>query len=275
MSLIRLIASLMICVFLTLPGRAEQVSILQPSLFGGSTPITSGVRPITGGGQPLLIQGQPLIQARTTAPESSAPMTQASLFIGQSGTSLLAPYPARERRRPVAAPAPRPLQPGPRRANTAAGQVLDLIAEAEAGRAGYDAVQHGARVRPAKLPTQMTLQEVYDWIAATPGQPHAIGRYQFIPSTLKRLVAIIGAQPTDQFSPALQDRLADQLLAEAGLAQFQAGELPRHAFMNNLAKIWAGLPNSTGKSHYHGYAGNRATMTWAHFDTQMARIFAG
>ncbi len=72
-----------------------------------------------------------------------------------------------------------------------------------------------------------------------------------------------------------QDKLADQLLAEAGLARFQAGELTRHGFMNNLAKIWAGLPNSSGKSHYHGVAGNRATMTWAHFDTHMARIFAG
>jgi hypothetical protein len=45
--------------------------------------------------------------------------------------------------------------------------------------------------------------------------------------------------------------------------------------MNNLAKIWAGLPNSTGKSHYHGYAGNQATMTWARFDAEMAMIFPG
>ena len=274
MSLIRWIA-LVILTLLPLPVASQGVSILQASLFGGGQPLLTSAQPMLPTAQPMIISGQPLIEARASAPEDSAGRSVASLFIGSTGTSLLAPYPARTRRTPEAPPVARTDIIGPRRAATQSGMVLDLIAQAEAGRAGYDAVQHGARVRPAKLPTQMTLQEVYDWIAATPGQPHAIGRYQFIPSTLKRLVAIVGAQPTDRFSPALQDRLADQLLAEAGLHQFQAGELPRHAFMNNLAKIWAGLPNSTGKSHYHGYAGNRATMTWAHFDTQMARIFAG
>ena len=34
----------------------------------------------------------------------------------------------------------------------------------------------------------MTLDEIFAWIAATPGQPHAIGRYQFIPDTLRMLV---------------------------------------------------------------------------------------
>ena len=60
-----------------------------------------------------------------------------------------------------------------------------------------------------------------------------------------------------------------------GLTAFREGVMTRTAFMNNIAKIWAGLPNSSGRSHYHGYAGNRATMTWAHFEGQMARIFPG
>jgi hypothetical protein len=42
--------------------------------------------------------------------------------------------------------------------------------------------------------------------------------------------------------------------------------------MNNMAKIWAGLPTSNGKSHYDGYAGNKAMVTWARFDAVMARI---
>ncbi|MEL6452578.1 MAG: hypothetical protein AAFQ19_15075, partial [Pseudomonadota bacterium] len=105
-------------------------------------------------------------------------------------------------------------------------------------------------------------------------QPHAIGRYQFIPPTLRRLVRQAGIPPKTRFSPQVQDRLADILLAEAGLHAFLAGDMGRTGFMNNLAKIWAGLPNDTGRSHYHGYAGNKATMTWAHFDDHMARIFA-
>ncbi|KIN72376.1 lysozyme family protein [Sulfitobacter guttiformis] len=147
-----------------------------------------------------------------------------------------------------------------------------LIQEAESRRDGYDAVQHGARIKPRKRPTQMTLAEIFQWIEATPNQPHAIGRYQFIPSTLRRVVTEVGAKPSQRFTAALQDRLADVLLMEAGLNRFQAGALDRKGFMNNLAKIWAGLPNSTGKSHYDGYAGNKASVSWARFDAVMTRV---
>lgn len=150
-----------------------------------------------------------------------------------------------------------------------------LIEEAESRRDGYDAVQHGARIKPAKQPTQMTLAEIFEWIAATPGQPHAIGRYQFIPVTLRRVMVKANIAPSQRFSPQVQDRLADVLLAEAGLHRFLSGALERQAFMNNMAKIWAGLPNSTGRSHYDGYAGNKAAISWARFDTVMAQISPG
>jgi muramidase (phage lysozyme) len=119
----------------------------------------------------------------------------------------------------------------------------------------------------------MTLAEINAWIDATPGQPHAIGRYQFIPATLRRLVRDAGLGSGTVFTPRIQDQLADMLLAEAGLNAFLDGALPQMSFMNNLAKIWAGLPNSSGRSHYHGYAGNKATMTWTHFRAEMDRIF--
>ena len=147
----------------------------------------------------------------------------------------------------------------------------EIIGQAESRRDGYDAVQHGARVRPPRAPTRMTLGEIYAWIDATPGQPHAIGRYQFIPKTLRRVAARVGAGPGERFTPALQDRLADVLLAEAGLHQFRAGALPREAFMLNLAKIWAGLPTRSGRSYYDGYAGNAASISWAAFEAAMLR----
>ena len=147
-----------------------------------------------------------------------------------------------------------------------------LIQEAESRRDGYDAVQHGARIKPSKRPTQMTLTEIFEWIAEPPNQPHAIGRYQFIPTTLRRVVNKVGAKPSDKFRPALQDELADVLLMEVGLNRFRAGVLDQTGFMNNLAKIWAGLPNSTGRSHYDGYAGNKASVSWARFDAVMTRI---
>jgi len=152
-------------------------------------------------------------------------------------------------------------------------RLLSLIALAEAGSAGYDAVQHGARVRPTKPPTRMTLGEIYAWIDATPGQPHAIGRYQFIPDTLRRVAGLRGYGPETPFTPEVQDSLALVLLEDAGLAEFQAGRMERDRFMHNLARIWAGLPLPNGRSYYDGYAGNKATITWATFAGGMARIW--
>ena len=194
----------------------------------------------------------------------------ASLFAGESRGTLFAPI---VRRHVAAESGANLVLLG--RGGTQVEQLRHLIARAEAGSAGYDAVQHGAKRRPAKKPTDMTIAEIYAWIKATPGQPHAIGRYQFIPATLKRLVRDAGLAGTTRFSPNVQDMLADQLLEEAGYLKFRQGKLTRKGFMNNLAKIWAGLPTSSGKSYYDGYAGNSATMTWGYYDREMARIFSG
>lgn len=147
-----------------------------------------------------------------------------------------------------------------------------LIEEAESRREGYDAVQHGARIRPGKRPTQMTLGEIFAWIEATPGQPHAIGRYQFIPATLRRVVAQKRLPASQRFDPRTQDLLADVLLAEAGLHRFRQGRLGPGAFMDNLARIWAGLPMASGRSYYAGYAGNKATVSRARFEAVVRGI---
>ncbi|WP_226779723.1 hypothetical protein [Oceaniglobus trochenteri] len=218
---------------------------------------------------PLFRNRGALVQIR--ADGDSRPRNGASLFIGQTGQSLFAPVAPRQMKGALPPlPAIAAVQGG-----TALQRLRQLIGHAESRRHGYDAVQHGARIKPAKPPTAMTIAEIYRWIDETPGQPHAIGRYQFIPPTLKRVVRIAGLGEAHRFSPGVQDRLADVLLAEAGLGGVQAGTLPREAFMANLAKIWAGLPTASGKSHYDGYAGNRASITWAQYSAEMARIFPG
>lgn len=219
--------------------------------------------------------------------EVSAPYRAASLAsLGGGGSGLFAdraspaPFNRRAPRPPpdiaVSKPAPPPVVPDAAPVpKTPLALLRDLIGSAEAGRDGYDAVQHGARRRPDARPTEMTLAEIEEWIAATPGQPHAIGRYQVIPKTLRRLIRVMGLPKTAVFDADLQDRMADQLMLEAGLAEFTAGTLKRRAFMRNLAKVWAGLPLPNGKSYYHGYAGNRATMSWRAFEAGMARAFDG
>ncbi|MDO6590869.1 hypothetical protein DS901_10740 [Loktanella sp. D2R18] len=190
--------------------------------------------------------------------------TGASLFAGSAGASFFAPFPVVARHTaPLGIDA------------SAVQRVRYIIGQAESPFAGYDAVQHGAVIKPPRPPTQMTIGEIFVWIAETPGQPHAIGRYQFIPDTLTRVVEQTGARRTDRFTPQMQDRLADVLLLDAGLPAFLAGDLSQQRFMNNLAGIWAGLPTSSGRSKYHGVAGNRATVTLAYFRSEIAKIAPG
>ncbi len=219
-------------------------------------------------GQPSLLnaeglQRQPLVEDVSVggpfrAAEEAAQFHQASLFVGTSEGGLFEP----QRRGRVL----------PGVAQGASG-LRNLIARAEAGPAGYDAVQYGARIKPPGPPSRLTIGEIRAWIKATPGQPHAIGRYQFIPATFERLVRNLGLRDSDRFSPKVQDDLANILLEDAGMSAYVSGEMRQTDFMNNLAKIWAGLPNSSGQSHYHGYAGNKAVISWDYFQSEMDRIF--
>lgn len=87
------------------------------------------------------------------------------------------------------------------------------------------------------------------------------------------LIVRSGVSKSARFSPALQDQFADILLADAQYQEYLKGRISHTAFMNKLALVWAGLPQSSGKSAYCGYAGNRATISWAEYSREMARIF--
>ncbi|PTQ68347.1 hypothetical protein [Celeribacter persicus] len=159
--------------------------------------------------------------------------------------------------------------------DSATDNLKSLIASVEAAQAGYDAVVHSAWQKPSKPASQMTIGEIYDWIAATPNQNHAIGRYQLIPQTLKRLVRRSGLPRSTRYSKTTQDFLADLLLEEAGYSDFLRGSLSQRVFMTNLARIWAGLPTPSGRSYYHGVAGNRAVISWNRYERAMSDIFSG
>jgi hypothetical protein len=144
-----------------------------------------------------------------------------------------------------------------------ASAVLDLVAAPESG-GNYNA-WYGAADQQAAPLIALTLGDVRalqaQLVRATGGS--AIGRYQFIAPTLARLVARMGLTGQAHFTPALQDRLAGELLREAGLAAWLDGRLPDASFAANLARSWAALPrDASNRSVYAGLAGNRATRKW-------------
>lgn len=205
--------------------------------------------------------GGPSLFATSDSADSALFQTSNRALIAPAGVGLLS----------RAARAPR--LDGPVGASGVDSALFDIIALAEAGAEGYDAVQHGAKIKPPDRPTRLTIAQIYDWIDTTPGQHHAIGRYQFIPATLRRLVDALNVPLEAVFSPAVQDRLALELVMEAGYADFLGGGIERGAFLDNLAKVWAGLPTASGRSYYHGKWGNRATIARARFEAEMDRVF--
>ena len=80
----------------------------------------------------------------------------------------------------------------------------------------------------------------------------AVGRYQIVGTTLRGLQDKMGFSDNEKFSPEFQDKLADELLRQRGLAKFQSDPQKYGAwFQNNLAQEWASIARAdTGRSHY-------------------------
>lgn len=115
-----------------------------------------------------------------------------------------------------------------------------------------------------KIPlTKMTLDEV-DQLQGQmkrSGSPStAVGGFQFIRPTLQALKNQLGLRGDEIFDQSLQNRLADALLQARGFGKFMNGEMGHKSFVNSLAKEWAGLPTTEGKSHYEGDGLNHSTV---------------
>lgn len=157
--------------------------------------------------------------------------------------------------------------------NSELAKLRSLISLAESWQDQYDAFHLSAKTPPSGKPSTMSIADIQQWIAATPGQHHAIGRYQIVPETLQYLVDKSGISKSARYSPALQDMFADILIYNAGYKGYVAGDISLGKFMDNLAAVWAGLPLQSGKSAYHNYAGNRATISRQLYESEMERIF--
>lgn len=130
-------------------------------------------------------------------------------------------------------------------------RAADIVANYEsAGAGGYNAVNQGGNVGGTNVPagfysgdfrnmaqhggralTSLTVGEVMklqadpgsvmsneDWVKK--GKLHAVGRYQFIGSTLKGLVQRLGISMDAKFTPQLQDQLFLSLLKSGGASQW-------------------------------------------------------
>jgi hypothetical protein len=155
----------------------------------------------------------------------------------------------------------------------AGGQLGDLIAVAESGKAAYDAFTRGV---PGEQPdttvevSKMSISEVLALQGLPSGDPKrlfAVGKYLLIPMTLRSAVTALKIDGDEKYSPALQEKIfRDYLIAikrpqvknyvtgsstGVGLADAQTA----------LAREFASVGDpSTGRSIFAGAGENRAII---------------
>lgn len=136
--------------------------------------------------------------------------------------------------------------------------LLDHIARHESVQGSYDSVWPNS-IKDGL--TDMTINEVIEWQRTCTDQGScAAGRYQFMPDTLRGLVAnMADIDGTERFSPEIQDRLAIELMREKGLDRIITGEGSVNNFVDGLAEIWQALKNTQGQGPIDNALG-RATV---------------
>ncbi len=97
----------------------------------------------------------------------------------------------------------------------------------------------------------------------------ALGRYQIVRTTLRKLKASLKLGGAMLFDKALQDRLGVELMRGRGIDIWLAGDMSEDALINALAKEWASLPTTSGFGHYDG---QRASVSVTRVRQTLAEI---
>ena len=103
---------------------------------------------------------------------------------------------------------------------------------------------------------------------------YAVGRYQFIPSTLRWAVRHSSVDELDMFTPEVQDRLMATLVIfkRPAVGAYLRGDHDLLGWaLNELAKEWASIEYRYGRSYY-SVGGNRAKITRAEASAVLQNI---
>lgn len=161
--------------------------------------------------------------------------------------------------------------------NVYTADLLQTIAEVESND-NYNAYFGNAKNTKVQF-TAMSVGEVLSWQQKfiESGSPSsAVGRYQFLNTTLLGLAKELNIDHDEQFNQLLQDRLAVVLLERRGLNEYIDRKITREEFAHNLSQEWAALPRTIGsepeKSYYDGDGLNSARLTTSEIMAGIATV---
>lgn len=157
--------------------------------------------------------------------------------------------------------------------------LLDLIAK---GEGDYNSVNRGyAGDTPGGIQglTGLTFENytVGQVIAYQQRWLYAVGRYQFIPSTLRFAVEHSDVDRLDMFTPEVQDRLAVALIdyKRPAVGAYLRGDHNLLGWaMNEMAYEWASVEYRHGRGYYDHVGGNRAHISRAELAQTLQNVRA-
>jgi hypothetical protein len=158
----------------------------------------------------------------------------------------------------------------------AGGHLGNLIARGEGDYGTFNRGNAGDSARQKINFSAMTIQQIMTLQALPPGHPQrlfAVGKYQVIPSTMRGAVAALNIDTALHFDPTMQEKVfRDYLIAgkRPNVKKYitsQTNNLLGAQFALALEFASVADPN-TGRSHYGGMGGNRASISKA--ETEMA-----
>ncbi|MER8641003.1 hypothetical protein [Mesorhizobium sp. M1252] len=146
------------------------------------------------------------------------------------------------------------------------GAFMDNISGGE-GAGNYNAFHRHAGNQSVRF-TDMTVGEVLDWQKRGEWRhmgagSSAVGKYQFIESTLRDTVRAAGIPLDAKFTPAMQDQLIFQRLVQTrGMKDYLDDKISAEQFLDSgLAKEFASLKKTDGRGEYDGDGLNKAGVS--------------
>lgn len=150
------------------------------------------------------------------------------------------------------------------RERDAFGNLMDNLMGSESG-GNYNAFHGNGNNRNIRF-TDMTIGEVLDFQRSGAWRRHgakssAVGKYQFIQSTLEEVVRQTGISLDTKFTPGVQDKLIfARLVHTRGMKDYLEGRISAEDFLDKgLSHEFAGLKKTSGRGHYDDDGINKAT----------------
>jgi hypothetical protein len=165
-----------------------------------------------------------------------------------------------------------PAGPGVQGLAGAGGPLGRLVAAHESGRQGYQAFNRGNAGDSGRIDfSVMTLAMIraqQSLPRANPNRLFAVGKYQIIPSTMRDAIAKLGLGVDRKLTNDLQEALFRNYLIAIKRPQVKSfitggGSTLADAQLALALEFASFADPQTGKSHYGGSGGNRASVTIA------------